>query len=65
MLMRHNIQNKLTTIKKIKLNRDDFWRRSARMSRKDKTRNTLIKQKMKETKSLYRWYINTVIIVWI
>jgi hypothetical protein len=30
----------------------DFWRRSARISRKDKIRNTVIKQKMKVEKSL-------------
>jgi len=30
----------------------DFWRRSARLSRKDKTRNTIIKQKMNVTSSL-------------
>jgi len=30
----------------------DFWRRSARISRKNKIRNTIIKQKMKVTRSL-------------
>ena len=30
----------------------DFWRRSARISRKDKIRNNIIKQKMNVTKSL-------------
>jgi hypothetical protein len=30
----------------------DFWRRSARISRKDKIRNTVIKQKMNVTRSL-------------
>jgi len=30
----------------------DFWRRSARLSRKDKIRNTIIKQKMNVTRSL-------------
>jgi len=30
----------------------DFWRRSARISRKDKIRNIIIKQKMKVTRSL-------------
>jgi hypothetical protein len=42
----------------------DFWQRSARISRKDKIRNTIIKQKMKVTRSLLddiktkqlRWY---------
>ena len=30
----------------------DFWRRSARISRKDKISNTIIKQKMNVTRSL-------------
>jgi hypothetical protein len=30
----------------------DFWRRSARLSRKDKIRNTIIKQKMNVTRSI-------------
>jgi hypothetical protein len=30
----------------------DFWRRSARISRKDKIRNTIKKQKMNVTRSL-------------
>jgi len=30
----------------------DFWRRSARISRKDKIRNNIIKQEMNVTKSL-------------
>jgi hypothetical protein len=30
----------------------DFWRRSARISRKDKIRNTVIKQKMNVERSL-------------
>jgi len=30
----------------------DFWRRSARISRKDKIRNTIIKQKMNAIRSL-------------
>jgi hypothetical protein len=30
----------------------DFWRRSSRISRKDKTKNNSIKQKMKVTRSL-------------
>src|SRR5215469_14399650 len=30
----------------------DFWRRSARISRKDKIRNTIIKHKMNVTRSL-------------
>ena len=30
----------------------DFWRRSARISRKDKIRNTIIKQKMNVTRYL-------------
>jgi hypothetical protein len=42
----------------------DFWRRSARISRKDKIRNNIIKQKMNVTRSLlddiktkqHQWY---------
>jgi len=30
----------------------DFWRRSARISRKDKIRNTIIKQQMNVTRSI-------------
>ena len=30
----------------------DFWRRSSRISRKDKTRNSIIKQKTNVTRSL-------------
>ena len=30
----------------------DIWRRSGRISRKDKIRNTIIKQKMNVTRSL-------------
>jgi len=30
----------------------DFWRRSVRISRKDKIKNTIIKQKMNVTRSL-------------
>jgi len=30
----------------------DFWRRAARISRKDKIRNNIIKQKMNVTRSL-------------
>ena len=30
----------------------DFWRRSAQISRKDKIRNNIIKQKMNVTRSL-------------
>ena len=30
----------------------DFWRRSARISRKDKIKNIIIKQKMNGTRSL-------------
>ena len=36
----------------------DFWRRSARISRKDKIRNTIIEQKMNLTRSLLG-YIKT------
>jgi hypothetical protein len=42
----------------------DFWRRSARISRKDKIRNNIIKEKMNVTRSLlddvktkqFQWY---------
>jgi hypothetical protein len=40
------------TIAKLVSTEMDFWRRSARISRKDKIRNTIIKQKMKVTRSL-------------
>jgi hypothetical protein len=41
----------------------DFWRRSARLSRKDKIRNTIIKQKMNVTRSLLE-DINTKQLKW-
>jgi hypothetical protein len=54
---------KAKTIAKLNSTEMDFWRRSARISRKDKIRNTIIKQKMKVTRSLLddiktklRWY---------
>ena len=37
---------------KLKSTEMDFWRRSARISRKDKIRNTIIKQQMNVTRSL-------------
>jgi hypothetical protein len=37
---------------KTKFHRMDFWRRSARISRKDKIRNTIIKQKVYVVRSL-------------
>ena len=37
---------------KIKFHRNGVWRRSARISRKDKIRNTIIKQKMNVTRPL-------------
>jgi hypothetical protein len=40
------------TIAKLNSTEMDFWRRSARISRKDKIRNTNIKQKMNVTRSL-------------
>ena len=43
---------KAKTIAKLNSTKMDFWRRSARISRKDKIRNTIIKQKMKLTRSL-------------
>jgi len=37
---------------KTKFHRNDFWRRLAGISRKDKIRNNIIKQKMNVTRSL-------------
>jgi hypothetical protein len=42
---------KVNTIAKLNSTEKDFWRPSARISRKDKIRNTIIKQKMKVTRS--------------
>jgi len=41
----------------------DFWRRSARISRKDKIKNNVIKKKMKVTRSLLG-YIKTKQLQW-
>ena len=43
---------KVKTVAKLNSTEMDFWRRSARISRKDKIRNTIIKQKMNVTRSL-------------
>ena len=43
---------KAKTIAKLNSTEMDFWRRSARISRKDKIRNNIIKQKMNVTRSL-------------
>ena len=43
---------KAQTVAKLNSTEIDFWRRSARISRKDKFRNTIIKQKMNVTRSL-------------
>ena len=43
---------KAKTVAKLNSTEMDFWRRSARISRKDKIRNTIIKQKMNVTMSL-------------
>jgi len=43
---------KAKTVAKLNSTEIDFWRRSARISRKDKIRNTIIKQEMNVTKSL-------------
>jgi len=43
---------KAKTVAKLNSTEMDFWRRSARISRKDKIRNTIIKQKMNVTRSL-------------
>ena len=40
------------TVAKLNSTEMDFWRRSARISRKDKIRNNIIKQKMNVTRSL-------------
>jgi len=43
---------KAKTVAKLNSTEMVFWRRSARISRKDKIRNTIIKQKMDVTRSL-------------
>jgi len=43
---------KAKTVAKLNSTEMDFWRRSARISKKDKIRNTIIKQKMNVTGSL-------------
>jgi len=43
---------KAKTVAKLNSTEMDFWRRSARVSRKDKIRNNIIKQKMNVTRSL-------------
>jgi hypothetical protein len=43
---------KAKTTEKLNSTEMDFWLRSARISRKDKIRNTIIKQKMNVTRSL-------------
>ena len=43
---------KAKTVAKLNSTETDFWRRSARISRKDKIRNTIIKQKVNVTRSL-------------
>jgi hypothetical protein len=44
--------NNITNITILNSTEMDFWRRTARISRKDKIRNTIIKQKMNVTRSL-------------
>jgi hypothetical protein len=52
------------TVAKLNSTEMDFWRRSARISRKDKIRNTIIKQKINVVRSLlddietkqFQWY---------
>ena len=43
---------KAKTVAKLNSTEMDFWRRSARISRKDKIRNIIIKHKMNVTRSL-------------
>ena len=43
---------KTKTTEKLNSTEMDFWRRSARIYRKDKIRNTIIKQKKNVTRSL-------------
>jgi len=43
---------KAKSVAKLNSTETDFWRRSARISRKDKIRNTIIKQEMNVTRSL-------------
>ena len=43
---------KAKTVAKLNSTEIDFWRRSARISRKDKIRNIIIKQKMNVTRSV-------------
>jgi hypothetical protein len=43
---------KAKTVAKLNFTEMDFWRPSTRISRKDKIRNNIIKQKMNVTKSL-------------
>ena len=43
---------KAITVAKLNSTETDLWRRSARIPRKDKIRNTIIKQKMNITRSL-------------
>jgi hypothetical protein len=43
---------KAKTLAKLNSTEIDFWRRSARVSRKDKIRNSTLKQRMNVTKSL-------------
>ena len=43
---------KVKTVAKLNSTQMDFWRRSARICRKEKIRNNIIKQKMNVTRSL-------------
>jgi hypothetical protein len=51
MQQKHGVK-KQKTIAKLDSTEMDVWRRSARISRKDKIRNTIIRQKMKVARSL-------------
>ena len=47
---------KTKTVAKLNSTEIDFWRRSARISRKDKIRNSIIKQKNECSKVSFRRY---------
>jgi len=54
---------KIKTLAKLNSTEIDFWRRSARISRKDKIRNIIIKQKINIVRSLLD-YLKTKQLQW-